>query len=588
MKKKVKLRGFSLTKDYSPNDSIVNTLCELKKNGWKISNLSKKMKKTLDSYQIAEEIDLFKNLSDDKIANYLREKIMRFHGDELNCNFFSVFLLLKAREENKDFTLIKAMRLFLNHSGMSITYSKRKKILEVALSDGVFLEIIDNKGSMKNKTFWDNIMFESIDFTFLSYFEEITDKKILNLKEKYYYNILQAKTDFGSEIIESIITKKKRKRKLYKVQKYSESFFAVKYIASMLNDKFSIKYLNRKKVMREVFMMIESVEALNNFSIYKFDFKNFFESIDLEKDFFIEENISKLSQVEFKIIKNFFSRYSCCYPGLPTSNACVEIISKRFDDNLVKKFDSNGLIFYKRYVDDGLIILKEKIDEIEIEKILNNVIAESFKSTKVKLNKKKKAYITPNNYGILEYLGYKFEISNSGIKYGISESKIKKYNERVDQIMYKYRSDCNVELLRQRILFIISRRVYYNKSTVVKNWSAQGFIENYDLLIGKQKKHFDKKTLEFLEKSIFESFIRINGGKNLPYFLKNDGIKDFHKKNYSFLMGLNLKKSIVFFPNVGWTYQHLTKMINKIDNTKNLKNKSYKELVNIYTKLIDI
>lgn len=588
MKKEVKLRGFSLTKDYSPNDSIVKTLCELKKNGWKISNLPKKMKKTLDSYQIAEEIDLFKNLSDYKIANYLREKIMRFYGDELNCNFFSVFLLLKAREENKDVTLIKAMRLFFNHSGMSIPYSKRKKILEVALSDGVFLEIIDNNGSMKNKTFWDNIMFESIDFTFLSYFEDITNKKILNLKEKYYYNILQAKTDFCSEIIESIITKKKRKRNLYKVKKYSESFFAVKYIASMLNDKFSIKYLNRKKVMREVFMMMESVESLNNFSIYKFDFKNFFESIDLEKEFFIEKNISKFSQGEFKIIKNFFTCYSCCYPGLPTSNACVEIISKRFDDNLVKKFDSNGLIFYKRYVDDGLIILKEKIDEIEIEKILNIVIAESFKSTKVKLNKKKKAYITSNNYGILEYLGYKFEISKNGIKYGISESKIKKYNERVNQIMYKYRSNCNVELLRQRILFIISRRVYYNKSTVVKNWSAQGFIENYDLLIGKQKKHFDKKTLDFLEKSIFESFIKINGYENLPYFFKNDGIEDFHKKNYSFLMGLNSKKSIVFFPNVGWTYQHLTKMINKIDNTKNLKNKSYKELVNIYIKLIDI
>lgn len=43
---------------------------------------------------------------------------------------------------------------------------------------------------------------------------------------------------------------------------------------------FNVKYPNRSEIMPELFSLIKEIERLTNYTVYKFDFKSFFETID--------------------------------------------------------------------------------------------------------------------------------------------------------------------------------------------------------------------------------------------------------------------------------------------------------------------
>lgn len=109
----------------------------------------------------------------------------------------------------------------------------------------------------------------------------------------------------------------------------------------------------------------------------------------------------------------------------------------------------------------------------------------------VKLNDDKTCYLTKYTGDLkFNYLGYQFEKVRRGNKviflYGIADSKISKYQNKLDSIIKQYTKDNNIELFRHRILYYISRAVFYTNTnsrySILGKWDVSGIIENYGLL----------------------------------------------------------------------------------------------------------
>lgn len=54
----------------------------------------------------------------------------------------------------------------------------------------------------------------------------------------------------------------------------------------------------------------------------------------------------------------------------------VEIIARDFDQRLVQRFSKQGIILYKRYIDDGIMILNRYVEQNDCLEIVNDVIKE--------------------------------------------------------------------------------------------------------------------------------------------------------------------------------------------------------------------
>ena len=110
-----------------------------------------------------------------------------------------------------------------------------------------------------------------------------------------YDNIIKEKIDFQTNVEEGIIKQQKKTRLVYEIKGTNEKI-ALKYLKKRLDLEFSIKYANRNCVMRELFSIIENISCLGEFTIFRFDFKNFFESVDARKiyDNYIEDTIMYL------------------------------------------------------------------------------------------------------------------------------------------------------------------------------------------------------------------------------------------------------------------------------------------------------
>lgn len=192
---------------------------------------------------------------------------------------------------------------------------------------------------------------------------------------------------------------------------------ALKYLKRRLDIELNIKYANRNCIMRELFPVIENIACLGDFTIFRFDFKHFFESVEARKIFDEYVADTNLRRYEKDLLKRLTELYKYCFAGLPTSNAFIEIVANRFDQVLKSKFGDKGLCFYSRYVDDGILVFNEFVDKTYIQKVLDDAIREVFNMPSVRLNADKTCYLTKYTGDLkFDYLGYQFEKNGRGKK----------------------------------------------------------------------------------------------------------------------------------------------------------------------------
>ena len=242
-------------------------------------------------------------------------------------------------------------------------------------------------------------------------------------------------------------------------------------IKQILDKAFHVKYPNRNKIARELFDVMAAIVKMSDFTIVRFDFKNFFNSISTN---YVYEKIikNKISdRLEQELIEKFSLETEYAYAGLSTSNVIAEIIALQFDEFLQKQLWNKGLIFYERYIDDGIIILNQHYEEKGIVSVLDTAVKEIFrnqsigldkkcKTCKTSLNRKKFSYIARREIGehekMFDFLGYNFTFHSESngkmngsldisVQYGITLEKREKYKKRVKKLIREYKNSDDME-----------------------------------------------------------------------------------------------------------------------------------------------
>ncbi|SEL33329.1 reverse transcriptase domain-containing protein [Ruminococcus albus] len=420
--------------------------------------------------------------------------------------------------------------------------------------------------------------------------------------------------NFNFSEFENISLKQMDKvRHIKKYKDFSTEEVLCIYLKRVLDRKFHIKYPNRNEYMHSLFDMISALSKMNDFSIYRFDFKDFFNTVSSEYVFKKFILASSLERDQLDLLEKFVKETKYAYAGLNTSNIICEIIAKHFDEILTQKFKHYGLIFYRRYIDDGILIFNTRIDEAKCLSIINETINEVFddkginviKRCKTRINESKSKYISirdmKSNIGSItlngasrkkldekefDFLGYEFRIiswlykKKMGLrfeivfKYGITQQKIDKYTNRIKKIIDDYIKDKDVELLRHRLKAFTHRTVYQVQRNNSMIWKSKGFISNYTELRYRTDS-LTKETTTFLKKSILNYCRREFRGK-LPYFLK--GKED--ESIYSLMNNLENNRTLLFVEPIGINQSGLEKLCKQIGIETS--NKKYEDLVGEY------
>lgn len=377
---------------------------------------------------------------------------------------------------------------------------------------------------------------------------------------------------------------KKRLVKKY-TDLYSPESILCQCIKQILDRVFKVKYPNRNKISHELFTILTATIQMADFTIIKFDFKDYFNSISsiyvFEK--FLKDRLSDRHEID--LIKTFAYSTKRAYAGLCTSNAIAEIIATHFDKAVQQEFSSNGIIYYERYIDDCILILNEHMDESEIKCLLTASLSKVFHDTslkcsqcKTKFNSNKSQYISRRSIlqqkCSVDFLGYEFwfdsnQLQNRAeitIQYGITQTKQKKYSGRLDNLISSYKDpmspDCGkIELLRHRIAAFSSREVYLTKHFRTSVWRVKGFISNYgELRYLLDTGLIETNTEAFLKNAIKDAFDR--AGIDKPYFLTGGGKTDY---GYNLYENMKSNKTILLVDHIGYDYNALVALCKQIE-----------------------
>lgn len=411
--------------------------------------------------------------------------------------------------------------------------------------------------------------------------------------EVIYEAYMEKTYDFTKYITISL----KQENKVRNVRQYnsfsSEEIMCI-YLKRLLDRIFHIKYPNRNVFMRDIFDITNALKDMGDYTVFRFDFANFFDSVSSVYVFekYIKEKAMERYQME--LLREFVQKTKYAYAGLSTSNIFCEIIARQFDEILLQRFNQCGIILYKRYIDDGIIIFNRFISYDECLDKIKEVIQEVFfdrdlfklARCKTKLNLEKTNYIAKRGlkYGTdksFNFLGYKFilRLNNKGkteFLYGITQQKIDKYTKRINNIVKNYieSDEKDMTLLRHQIKAFSCRTVYRVNRYKRTIWKSKGFISNYCEL-RYRKDCLILETETFLKDVIIKAFV--NNNVPIPYFLK--GCK--RESSYNLYNNMLNYKTLLFVEMIGIGVSSLKKLCEEIGINPN-DNKTYDMLVREY------
>ena len=279
-----------------------------------------------------------------------------------------------------------------------------------------------------------------------------------------------------------------------------------RHCSNVLINLHNINLPDRKNLITLLSNIIENNLKTNYLSIHRFDIKSFYESILLKNIEYII-NDSRLESSIRITLKSLYKNKNKLFRGISVTAVLAEIYMKDFD--YILKSNENILYFF-RYVDDIVLIVKEGIDEHEVL----NLVKDSLPND-LQLNDNKHSYVSIKNNTILakkcekrissgvyfpsklndecfvDFLGYKFVfMKNSKIEMevGISEVKKSLIKKKILRSFFKYRKEKDFNMLVSRLNYLCSnvrilssRRLY---SGIYYNYSLINFDANKKIGVG--------------------------------------------------------------------------------------------------------
>ena len=295
-----------------------------------------------------------------------------------------------------------------------------------------------------------------------------------------------------------------------------------------------------------------------DFSLYKLDIKQFYESFN-QLSIISEIENNKIVSYDTKLfVLNLIKSYSKISRiglprGLSISATLSEIMMINFD---LAVRSHNCVYYYFRFVDD-IIIITNKNEGQQFNKELSRMLPKGLVFHNDKSEKKQKISLnkaTPQECEIISgefnYLGYNFKIFNplkndkknaDGFRcvyLDISNNKVKKIKSRILRSLINFLSNNDFKLLSDRVKFLTSNFKLKDKRTEIDVMS--GIFFNY-----KRVNYEQSKNLKILDDFLYYCISTNNVcGKNLN--LSSNQKRTLFK--YSFQRGFKMKKQINLTP----------------------------------------
>jgi len=290
-------------------------------------------------------------------------------------------------------------------------------------------------------------------------------------------------------------------------------------------------YRKGSSVFKGVSKVIRVLRNIGSRKVYKSDFENFNENIDLK---ILKRKLKILFSKEKDVLEIFskllgsLSKIGFLPKGMPLTNFLLNIYLIDFDREMAQTFDC-----YIRYADDFLLAVSNKYKEKDIDK----VVQKEAHKLHLKIKKEKTKFI---DKGEFEFLGYKFTI---GEKLEISLSR------RV------------VLMIKRKIRRITEKKNYPNLK--MKNYKDSQDLQN---IIKKINYYFSSRK----KMSLCKYFCRVNDFgqlKLLDLFIR-DRIrlvitKKMNLKNRKLISYKDLKK-LGLISLASWIYLAKRLMYNKL------------------------
>lgn len=359
-----------------------------------------------------------------------------------------------------------------------------------------------------------------------------------------------------------------------------EEQITLDYYKLLLNRYCNLRFPNRSYIMAEIMNIVPDLHRYHAYTIYKFDFKDFFNTISSKKSFAYICDELDLKTFEYEFLKKYTRVINELIPGIGLHNTLVEVVGRKFDLEIKKTFQE-GCLYYARYVDDCILILDEKIDREKIEKVILRLMKQCF-GNKSKINYDKTDYYNSSCTNIkFDYLGYEFktgQLAKSEFKFGIAQSKLEKYINVIKDIVIEYKVTKDIEVLSYKLELLFKRVVYYGvrKNSNKYRWQVRGISDSYKELKrfmknSKDFKRITRGTENFFTREV-ERVFRINRVA-MPAKIKNQ------LKNNKFTSCFLNNKTLLLHQKIGLTHNKLKQKLRTFDNS-NLENDSYNELAN--------
>jgi len=338
-----------------------------------------------------------------------------------------------------------------------------------------------------------------------------------------------------------------------------------KLILRKLNDNIKRIYkdeqANRKFIIQQVKTLLSETAP---FWIIKTDIKSFYESINNDRIFRKLKNDAMLSYYSIFLIKKIFENNIISSTGLPRglniSASLSEIYMRNFD-KAIQRY--NDVFYYARFVDDIIIFLNNKESALELFQNLNLII--SNEKIDLKINDEKTELIDGANFKILkkgynrrpihnniEYLGYKFHLSDSEnkrenkLKISIADKKTKKIKSRIVKSYVDFLRTNDFELLKKRVRFLTGN-YGINKSndgSVLKAGIYYNYPHINDLEILKELNQFHKKIVYSRNGNLGVKLNAILTSNQRDILKKHCFVAGFRNKTYNSFTYVEMNKII--------------------------------------------
>lgn len=382
---------------------------------------------------------------------------------------------------------------------------------------------------------------------------------------------------------------------IYIYPDWSNEKILSRVLKSDLDEQFNIKYPRRNDYVEMLFDHVKLLRTMEDFVVYRTDFKSYFESLPTSYiyEHFIQDRLN--GREEHELLRKYCDEIPKCYTGLPLSNTFAELIGKEFDMEIQAILHNEGLIFYKRYIDDCIFIFNKFIDKKQCELLILSIMSKVFWKTTgsdecsvdFSTQKGKVQYISRRGLNnskkeSFNYLGYEFYICPfskcAKIEYGITRNKRIKYTEKVNLVIKSYQKHKDMELLRHQLRAFTHRVVYRHEYESHAKWYTFGFIDNYGAL-----RHvanaIENDTKDFLENLIWQQCKSCLGF--IPYFVSDRQFKVINPR-YNLYNTLAKNRALIFEPSnhIGISKNALRGMCKQIG--LNTRGRTYADLVDNY------